>query len=372
MMTQYNLQVGAASNQQQHSHSISELTVLKITALVLLIFVHSDLLFAYPKIMQPIEWFLLSVFFFVGGYLAYSSFQKRNRSLKEFFKSKALTLYVPFLAAILTYLFLDVYMGAKIEPAAVVSQVSMLNIFATLNTAYNWGTLWFIPFMLLFMVITCVLEKYVRSTKKQLLAITTLLAVTTFLWIHGSPLRLDALFNQYLLIFVFGFYISKFGLYNKLMTYKTVVVAAPIVALFAIDLSGFLNYNNPLNALVAQTYFNCRSIMLTMSLVLLTLYALRKVKLPVNGFAKQIADHSAFIYLTEPFISFLILTYVFGQGENFFAGGLAFYLYQATRIIVLLGVIPLAFIAWRYRPRMPMPAFAVKVKVAYKNLLVKR
>jgi hypothetical protein len=372
MMTHDDLQINANTNQRKHTNSISELTILKITALVLLIFVHSDLLFAYPAIMQPIEWFLLSVFFFVGGYLAYSSFQKRNRSLKVFFKSKVLTLYLPFLAAILTYLFLDVYMGAKIDPAAVVSQVSMLNIFATLNTAYNWGTLWFIPFMLLFMVITCLLEKYVRRTRIQLLAITALLAVTTFLWIHGSPLRLDSLFNQYLLVFVFGFYISKFGLYNKLMTYRTVLVAVPTVALFSIDLSSFLNYNTTLNALVAQTYFNCRSIMLTMSLVLLALYALRTVKLPVNGFAKQIADHSAFIYLSEPFVSFIILTYVFGQGENFFAGGLTFYLYQATRLVVLLGVIPLTFIAWKYRPRMPMPAFALKVKLAYENLLVKR
>jgi hypothetical protein len=322
--------------------------------------------------MQPIEWFLLSVFFFVGGYLAYSSFQKRDRSLKVFFKSKALTLYLPFLAAILCYLFIDFYMGAKIDPAAVVSQVSMLNIFANLNTAYNWGTLWFIPFMLLFMVITCVLEKYVRSTKLQLLAITALLAVTTFLWIHGSPLRLDSLFNQYLLVFVFGFYVSKFGLYNKLMTYRTVLVAAPIVALFSIDLSGFLNYNNLLNALVAQTYFNCRSIMLTMSLVLLALYALRAIKLPVNGFAKQIADHSALIYLSEPLISFIILTYVFGQGEAFFAGGISFLLYQASRIIVMLVIIPCAFVAWQYRILMPVPTFAIKIMVAYKNLLVKR
>jgi fucose 4-O-acetylase-like acetyltransferase len=322
--------------------------------------------------MQPIEWFLLSVFFFVGGYLAYSSFQKRNRSLKVFFKSKALTLYVPFLAAILTYLFLDVYMGAKIEPAAVVSQVSMLNIFATLNTAYNWGTLWFIPFMLLFMVITCLLEKYVHNTKIQLLAISILLAVTTILWIHGSPLRLDGLFNQYLLVFVFGFYISKFKLYDRLMTYKTAIVALPIVIFFSIDLSAFFNYNTILDAFAAQFYFNCRSILLTLSLVLLTLMVLRKVKLPTNGFVKQISDHSALIYLSEPLISFLILTYVFGQGEAFFAGGISFLLYQASRILVMLVIIPCAFVAWQYRILMPVPTFAIKIMVAYKNLLVKR
>ena len=354
------------------SHSISELSILKITALVLLVFVHSDLLFAYPAVMQPVEWFLLSVFFFVGGYLAFSSFQKRGKSLKQFFKSKVLTLYVPFVAAVVFYLFLDTAMGAQTEPMALVSQVSMMNVFAHLNSLYNWGTLWFIPFLLLFMVITCALERYIQSTKKQILVIAALLLGTALLWAFNTPLRLDGLFNQYLLVFMFGFYISKFRLYEKLMTYKTALAAIPIVAFFALDFSGIFNYNTPLNAFSAHIYFNARSIALTMSLVLLTLMALRKVKIPVNGFAKQIADHSAFIYLSEPFISFVILTYVFGQGESFFASGPLFYLYQATRIIVLLVVMPFALLALQYRPKIAFPAVLNRVRVGYKNLLFRR
>jgi hypothetical protein len=155
------------------------------------------------------------------------------------------------------------------------------------------------------------------------------------------------------------------------MTYKTALVALPTLAFFSIDLSSLFNYNTIENALAAQVYFNCRSIMLTLSLVLLTLMALRRVKLPTNGFVKQIADHSAVIYLTEPFISFLILTYVFGQGEAFFAGGMSFFLYQATRIMVLLGVIPLVFLIWQYRIMMPVPTFAIKLRVAYKSLLTR-
>lgn len=46
------------------SHSISELTILKVIALILLIFFHSDLAVAYPKIMNPVQWYLLSIFFF--------------------------------------------------------------------------------------------------------------------------------------------------------------------------------------------------------------------------------------------------------------------------------------------------------------------
>jgi hypothetical protein len=130
-------------------------------------------------------------------------------------------------------------------------------------------------------------------------------------------------------------------------------VAVPLVAFFAFDFSGYFNYNNILNAFQAQLYFNCRSVLLTMGLVVLALITLRKVKMPVRGLAKQIADHSALIYLYEPFVSFLILNYGFGQGQIFFADSLTFYLYQATRITVLLIVIPAGFLLWNNRKNLP-------------------
>jgi len=334
---------------QSQPHSISELSILKIIAIVLLIFVHSDLVVTYPKVMYPIQWFLLSVFFFIGGYLAYASFQKRGKSLRYFFKNKAITLYIPFVVAVVFYLTVEVAMGVKLSPMQVISQVSMLNIFAAINSANNWGTLWFIPFLLLFMLITCILEKYVKSTKKQLLAISILLAVTTLLWLYENPLMLDSLFSQYLLVFVFGFYVSKFQLYDKLLNRKMALIAIPIVSFFAVDFSGLFNYNTLLDALQAQLYFNTRSIMLTLGLVLLALMVLRKIKTPVSGLAKQIADHSILIYLYEPFISFILLTYAFGQGESLLTSGIMFYLYQATRIGILLVAIPFGFMVWGHR-----------------------
>jgi len=214
------------------------------------------------------------------------------------------------------------------------------------------------------MVITCVLERYVKSTKHQLLSISALLAGTTILWLYETPLMLDSLFSQYLLVFVFGFYVSKFGLYEKLVSSrKTALVALPLVAFFAFDFSGFFNYNTILNALQAQIYFNCRSVLLTMGLVVLTLMVLRKIKMPVRGLGKQIADHSALIYLYEPFVSFLILNYGFGQGGAFFASGLMFYLYQAARITVLLVIIPFGFVLWNNRKNLPNPFFFLKTKI---------
>ncbi len=359
MMTSDTIQVG----DQKQSNSITELSIIKILALVLLIFVHSDLMVAYPKVMYPIQWFLLSVFFFIGGYLAYSSFIKREKSLKQFFKNKALTLYVPFVIAVIFYLTVEVAMGVQLNPMQVFSQLSMLNVFDQINSANNWGTLWFIPFLLLFMVITCVLERYVKSTKRQLLAISALLAFTTIFWLFETPLKLDSLFSQYLLVFVFGFYVSKFGLYQKLVSPKMAIVAVPLVAFFAFDFSGYFNYNTILNALQAQIYFNCRSVLLTMGLVVLALMVLRQIKMPVKGLGKQIADHSALIYLYEPFISFIILNYGFGQGEAFFASGIMFYLYQATRITVLLIIIPAGFLVWNNRKSLPNLSVLLKGKL---------
>jgi hypothetical protein len=338
---------------QQHAHSLSELSMLKIIALVLLIFVHSDLVIAYPKVMYPIQWFLLSVFFFIGGYLAYSSFTKRGKSLKQFFKNKALTLYVPFFIAVLFYLDLEVIMGVQLNPMNAFSWLSMLNVFDQVNSANNWGTLWFIPFLLLFMGITCLLERYVKSTKRQLLSISALLAFTTIFWLYETPLKLDSLFSQYLLVFVFGFYISKFGLYQKIVNPKMALVAVPLVAFFAFDFSGYFNYNTVLDALQAQIYFNCRSVLLTMGMVILALMVLRRIRMPVRGIGKQISDHSALIYLYEPFVSFIILNYGFGQGGALFANGLMFYLYQATRITVLLVIIPFGLLVWSHRKNLP-------------------
>ena len=56
---------------------------------------------------------------------------------------------------------------------------------------------------------------------------------------------------------------------------------------------------------------------------------------------------SVIIYLVEPFISYVLLNYVFGQTAIVFADGALFYLYQVTRVVVLLGLLPLGFIVGR-------------------------
>ncbi len=90
---------------------IIEFDWLKIIALFLIVFVHSDLFFVFPEIIFPTEWFLVSCFFFVSGFLAYNSLHKRGSSIRKFLKSKILTLYIPFVIISIFYSILQSVIG---------------------------------------------------------------------------------------------------------------------------------------------------------------------------------------------------------------------------------------------------------------------
>jgi hypothetical protein len=251
-------------------------------------------------------------------------------------------------ATIFYFVFQNILGQKSFDLVKLGSQLSMLNIFDRLNSIYNWASLWFIPYLLAFMLIICLIEKYFKNLKIQVLAVSLVWLSTVTLWVYDSPFRLGQLFSQFLLVFIFGFYVSKFKIYDRIMNFKMAALVIPLVIFFSFNFSGLFTYANVVSGFESQLYFNIRSIVLTLGLVLLALLFLRKIKVPKNGFAKQIATRSAFIYLLEPFISYLILTYIFGASDSFILdGGIEFYAYQAVRVAVLLFGVPLVFIAYR-------------------------
>ncbi|MCW3995239.1 MAG: hypothetical protein NWE98_03705 [Candidatus Bathyarchaeota archaeon] len=171
--------------------------------------------------------------------------------------------------------------------------------------------------------------------------------------------------SKFFIVFTFGFYINKLKIYDKIMNYKNAFFTFSLAAFFSLDFSQFFNNDNQVEAIKFSIYHDIRIIMLTLGLVLLTLIVLRKLKVPKNGFIKKISSKSAFIYLSEPFISFIILTYVFNKADNVvFASGVAFYLYQAVRAIVLLVFVPLGFILWKqsYQKRISLRTPTIPIK----------
>ena len=327
---------------------IAEFDWLKVLALFLLMFVHSDLLFVFPDVVTPLMWFMISCFFFVSGFLALNSFHKRGASIKRFFKTKILLLYIPFLFASLVYFALQTALaGENVDLLHLLSNVTLLNIFNSLNTIYNWGFLWFIPYLLVFMLIFCFLEKYVKNIKLQVSIVLFLWFFTILAWVYDATLKPGQLFSQYFLVFMIGVWLNKLKLYKKAISVKTALVAVPLLALFTLDFSYLFTFSNTTNALESLLYTNGRSIILSLSAVLLALFFFQKFRFPRNRFIELVAMASIFVYLLDPIFAFALSNYVFGQPSMPFAAGSEFYICMTVRILLSLVLLPFVVTAIR-------------------------
>jgi fucose 4-O-acetylase-like acetyltransferase len=329
---------------------IAEFDLLKTLALLLIVFVHSDLYRVFPDIIRPTQWFLVSSFFFVSGFLAFNSFHNREASIIRFFKTKFVTLYIPFFVVSIFYFILQLILGlAKPDPLYLLSHLTMINIFDALNTAYNWDFLWFIPYLLLFMFLFCFIEKYVQKPKLQIFISILMWFCSILTWTYGIDLKFGMVFTQYFLIFMAGSWLNKYGTYEKIMNYKTAAITVPVALFFSMNLSGFITCSNTIETIKYLLYYNGRSILFSVSTVFLALLVFRKLNISNNRFSELIASSSIFIYFLEPFFSYIIRLFIFGQPAIYFTDGTTFYVYLIIRIIALFLVLPLAVYAIRLK-----------------------
>lgn len=320
---------------------IAEFDWLKTLALLLLVFVHSDLYSVFPEIIYPLQWFMLSCFFFVSGFLSFDSFNNCGTSIRGFCRSKILSLYAPFVAASVFYIVLEAAMGVPMDPLRLLANVSLLNVFEAFNYVYNWGALWFIPYLMVFMLILCLVKKYVRNVRVQIGLVSVMWFGTILAWAYDSPLKIGMVFSQYFLVFMIGAWFNEFKLYDRVMKLRTACFTVPLVALFSLNLSFLFTFDNTTEALKSLMYSNVRSIVLSVSVILLILPLLRKLRVPGNRFIELVASGSVLIYLIEPFVSYIVRILAFGQLTVYFAAGAEFYLYQSARVVVLLVLLPI-------------------------------
>jgi surface polysaccharide O-acyltransferase-like enzyme len=320
---------------------IAEFDWLKVLALFLLIFVHSDLYVVFPEVINPLKWFMVSCFFFVSGFLAFNSFHKRKASIRRFFKTKILLLYIPFLVASMFYFaFQTAIARVQVDFLRLLSNITLLNIFDNFNAIYNWGFLWFIPYLLLFMLVFCFIEKYVKNIKIQVSLVLTLWFFAILTWVYDATVKPGQLFSQYFLVFMIGVWLNKLEMYKKALNFRTVLVAIPLLAFFSLNFSFLFNFDNATEALQFLLYSNIRSIILSLSAILMVLIFLQNLKISRNRFIELIAMTSIFIYLLDPIFAYMLSNYVFGHPTMYFVAGTEFYLYLAARIFILLFLIP--------------------------------
>ena len=294
---------------------------------------------------------LLSSFFFVSGFLAFDSFHRHGSSLRNFFKPKIRSLYIPFLVACLFYFSLEVAMGAmRVNPSILLSRVLFLNMLEIVNSRpmFNWGILWYIPYLLVFMLILCLLEKYVKNVRLQVVAVLLLWLCAIAAWAIGSPLRIGQNFSQYLIIFMFGFWINKIGAYERLMKSKFVLLALPCLVLFSLNFSSMFTFGTMSETFKSLCYSNARGFFFGLSAVLVILLFLRKLRFPSSRYVRVIASASILIYLMEPFVSYLLNSYIFEASVAYLSWQSEFGLYHIARIALLLVILPFAFKPSKY------------------------
>ena len=324
------------------SNRIVEFDWLKMFALILLIFVHSDLYFVFPEIIFPAEWFLVSCFFFVSGFLAYDSLHKRGASIRKFLKTKILFLYVPFVIVSLFYSILQVIISkSELNLIQLLSQIALVNLIDVFNSAYNWDFLWFIPYLLFFMILFSFLEKYITNSKVQIALVLILWLSTIFEWAFNITLKLGQVFCQYFLIFIFGFWLNKFSKYEKITKFNTSLILIPLFVLFSIDFSNFFSFETTIEALEYVLYSNGRSVIFSLSAILLVLLLLKNIKIPRNSYVEWIARISIFIYFLDPFFGYLISNYVFMVPIMNLDNGTNFWFFIMLRFVVLFIILPI-------------------------------
>jgi hypothetical protein len=191
------------------------------------------------------------------------------------------------------------------------------------------------------MTIFCFIEKFVKKPKLQLLIVTSVWLVNILSWGYDHELKLGMVFSQYFLVFMTGVWINKFNVYEKATSGKTALVAIPFVFLFSVDISSVFTGSNVIETVGYLFYFNGRSIVLSLGTVLVVLFVFRKLRVSCNRFVESIAKTSIIIYFMEPFLSFVIRNYVFGQPAIYFADCTTFCVYQLVRAGVLFAALPL-------------------------------
>jgi hypothetical protein len=206
------------------------------------------------------------------------------------------------------------------------------------------------------MLIFCFLEKYIKNVKIQVLLVLFVWFFAILAWVYDATMKPGQLFSQYFLVFMIGVWLNKLEMYKKAINFRTALVAVPLIALFSLDFSYLFTFNNATQALHSLLYFNVRSIILSLSAVLLVLIFLQKLKIPRNRFVELIAMASIFIYLLDPIFAYMLSNYVFGQPTMYFAAGAEFYLYLIARIFILLVLLPLVVEASRNHIKNPKSA----------------
>ena len=196
---------------------------IKTLSILLLFFVHSTLFFAQNPIMEYVNYFMLSNFFFISGFL---SFVSQKRGLKRFWKNRLVRVYIPFLLFLTVYRFVDWFISNftnEFSYMSVTQAIDYIYVAALLSTfkqnifpINELSHLWFVPVLFAFMLLIMTMERATNRLSVQICVILSLIVLNGFLFRSNAPIALSERFMLFLINFAAGFWIAKTGKIDKI------------------------------------------------------------------------------------------------------------------------------------------------------------
>ena len=207
---------------------ISEFDIAKSFALIALIVSHSNFYRLYPDTTELLRNYLLTVFFFTAGYFAYYSL--KNKSFTQFWKEKISNIYIPFLIFLVLIYFSGRYI--TVQPEAWLYHATGVNLIHNYQlTTLNLHHLWFVPQLLVFFLITSIMEKKFDSLGLTTFTWVVFFVINLLLWDVQSDFRLMRRMYVYVLPFLLGYILSKRNLLDKILNNNTLIAALTVFAI---------------------------------------------------------------------------------------------------------------------------------------------
>jgi peptidoglycan/LPS O-acetylase OafA/YrhL len=279
---------------------ILEFDILRTAAILLLILHHGGIynfsLFGLPLVDLAgyNGLYLLGIFFFLAGYLTVRSLEKH--SLKDYVTRRVLRIYVPYLGALVLFMFI---LNVDMSQVDLLSHLLGLQMITSPRLTTPILTLWFVGLILVYYALFAILHKTIRDDRLLLLVILLIFALAGLA--RSETGFITRRFFYYYLVFAAGFLLarpaaSRLRLMDRLLTRrfflvdKLLLVGASIAILVPIFNENKADLSVAL--ILAISFFILAMILLSLSLARLLVRAGLKIPL-VN----QIAAASFFAYL---------------------------------------------------------------------------
>ena len=310
------------------SKEINEFYWIKTLSILLLFFVHSTLFFAQSSVMEYVNFFMLSNFFFISGFLSFAS---QKRGLKRFWKNRFVRIYIPFVLFLAIYRLVDWYISnftdeftymSAIRAIDYVYTAALLNIFEqNILPIIELTHLWFIPVLFAFMALMITMERITDHLSVQIIVILTLIIINGFLFRSNAPIALSERFMLFLFNFAVGFWMAKTGKFDKIQ--NAWILPLGVISYLLLSLTP--------ESLGLELYWLRHSVLAILATITtISLFS----RIQSYSWVKLIARSALMIYLSEPLIRY-------GVGKLF---GIDFYssnFYIAAPIMLLRIIISL-------------------------------